>query len=67
MLAILRAFSMADSDGLQTTGVFGRPDASASDLAKYSMMSKIPEVGVLEGSTDPKNSASSSSSDAVLL
>lgn len=30
MLAILRALSMADSDGLQTIGVLGRPDASAS-------------------------------------
>lgn len=58
---------MADSDGLQTTGVFGRPDVSASGLAKYPMMSKIPELGVREGSVDPRNSASSSSSDAVLL
>lgn len=70
MLAIRRALSMADSDGLQTIGVLGRPDESASGWAKCPMMSKMPELlpfEALEGCVDPRNSASSSSSDAVLL
>lgn len=60
---------MADSEGLQTIGVFGKPDGSASGWEKYPMMSKTPEVPftAVEDCVDPMNSVSSSSSDAVLL
>lgn len=70
ILAILRAFSMADSDGLQTIGVFGNEVKVGLGWAKCAMMSNIScFVGlVVEDFCEPcKNSISSSSSEAVFL
>lgn len=60
---------MADSDGLQTIGVFGKTSTFGLGLAKWSMMSKIwmfvaPLLLVL---VEPTNSMSSSSSEIMLL
>ncbi len=71
-LAILRARSMASSDGLQTMGVFGNPKLGLG-WAKCPMMSNILElllVLVLAAAVvvlNPTNSMSSSSSETVLL
>ena len=71
-LAILRASSMAFSDGLQTIGVFGKTALGLS-WAKCPMMSKIWEVPeplqVVVGLVvlEPTNSMSSSSSETMLL
>lgn len=65
MLAILRARSMAASDGLHTMGVFGNME-HGSGWAKCPIMSKI-SVVVTTVAADPTNSISSSSSETVLL
>lgn len=70
MFAILRARSMADSEGLQTIGVLGsRADDPTFVLEKCPIMSKIPKLAFegQEGSIDPRKSISSSSSSEALL
>lgn len=68
MLPILRAFSIASSDGLQTIGVFGSPEGEF-DREKCPIISNISYLllVVLEEDVVPTNSISSSSSDTVLL
>lgn len=68
MLPILRAFSIASSDGLQTIGVFGSPEGEF-DWEKWPIISNISYLllVVLEEDVVPTNSISSSSSDTVLL
>lgn len=63
--AILSACSMASSDGLQTTGVFGNPKPRLGP-EKCPMMSKISELPLLALPGDSTNSTSSSSPDATL-
>ena len=65
-LAILRACSIAYSDGLQMMGVLGNVVASFW-LAKWPIMSNISFFFVLELIFDPTNSISSSSSEAKFL
>jgi hypothetical protein len=72
MLAILRAFSIASWDGLQTIGVFGSSDAVELALEKCPIMSNISLLLVLASrpfvqDETPTNSMSSSSSETVLL
>lgn len=69
MLAIIKARSMATSEGLQTIGVFGNTDP-ALGWEKCPIMSKISDplvAAALQDVAEPMNSMSSSSSDGVLL
>ena len=72
ILAILRARSMASTDGLQTMGVFGNAKLGFG-WAKCPMMSNILELLIVLALVEvavvlsPTNSMSSSSSETVLL
>ena len=69
MLAILRANSMANSDGLQIIGVFGKITRLGLGWAKWFMMSKIWVLLalLLLVLVEPTNSMSSSSSETLFL
>ena len=68
MLAILRANSMANSDGLQIIGVFGKTTRLGLGWAKWFMMSKIwVLLALLLVLLEPTNSMSSSSSETLFL
>lgn len=69
MLAILRAFSMANSDGLHAMGVFGNATKLGFGWAKWPIMSKIwgPLALVVVEAADSTNAMSSSSSETLFL